>query len=157
MDNYYHYRESGLSNIFLKNGFDVIETSFGKSVRIQHVEALHEAIGLFIVKSCSRRIDGEMLKFLRTQLNMTQKIMGESLFLHADSQTVANWEKRRLEAIPAQAEILLRSFYMEAKSGTSTHVTSLLERFADEDCDNFHARRIEFKNFEGEWQEQLCA
>ena len=132
-----------------------METEFGESVHIHRVEALHDAIAMFLVQ-CPMRFNGETLKFLRVQLNMTQKAMGTTVFLHADAQAVALWEKEKSKEIPGQAEIILRSFYAEAKSGTSTHVTSLLQRFAEDDCQDFHARRVEFQSNDlGEWK--MCA
>lgn len=159
MEDTYHYRESGLSNVYLANGFETVETNFGESVHIQNVEALHEAIGSFLVE-CPVKLKGESLKFLRTQLNMTQIRMGKDVFLHKDGQSVALWEKDKEGEIPGQAEIILRSFYKEAKSGAATHVTTLLQKFAEEECAEFHGRRIEFQNTQGSWvqqQEKMCA
>lgn len=51
MKNHYHYVTSGLSNVWLKNGFSVKETEYGRSVSIHDIEGLHKAIGLYIVKN----------------------------------------------------------------------------------------------------------
>lgn len=42
----YHYTECGLSNVYLVNGFNVIETPEGKAVSVNDVEELHKALGL---------------------------------------------------------------------------------------------------------------
>ena len=41
----YHYTESGLDNVYLVNGFEFIPSPSGKSVVIQDIDGLHNAIG----------------------------------------------------------------------------------------------------------------
>ena len=37
-----HYTSCGLQNIWLKNGYEVIETAYGKATSIHDVEGLHK-------------------------------------------------------------------------------------------------------------------
>lgn len=41
----YHYTESGLRNIWLASGYDVVQTCYGPGVAIHDVAGLHRAIG----------------------------------------------------------------------------------------------------------------
>jgi putative transcriptional regulator len=50
-DRRYHYRECGLDNIYLLNGFDPVETPRGVSVQIRDREGLHLAIGRCLVRA----------------------------------------------------------------------------------------------------------
>ena len=40
----YHYTESGMRDVWLANGYERRETSYGKSVAIRDVPGLHRAI-----------------------------------------------------------------------------------------------------------------
>ncbi len=42
-DSPYHYSECGLSNVYLVNGFNMIETSLGKAISIHDVDGLVRA------------------------------------------------------------------------------------------------------------------
>ena len=48
-NNLYHYTECGLNNIYLVNGYYIIETKRGKAVSINDVDGLHRVIGMFLV------------------------------------------------------------------------------------------------------------
>ena len=57
-------------------------------------------------------MSGEEIRFLRKEIDLSQKNLG--LLLGVEDQTVARWEKGTV-AIPRSADILLRGLYMEAK------------------------------------------
>jgi hypothetical protein len=46
----YHYRESGLPNIYLANGYREVATAEGPGIAIEDVEGLHWAIALDLVE-----------------------------------------------------------------------------------------------------------
>jgi len=86
----YHYTECGLNNQFLINGFEFVETEYGPSVFINNVEGLHYEIARSIAEA-QPHISGKEFKFIRKQMGLTQKKIGE--IYGCDAQTVARWEK----------------------------------------------------------------
>ncbi len=106
----YHYAESGLSNIYLKNGF-VSETIDGEEyISIDDMQGLHNTIAQVIVDN-NRPLNNEEFKFLRIQLNASQKLLGKRFGV--SEQTIARYEKGQSE-IPRTTDAALRSLYMES-------------------------------------------
>ncbi|GLQ15871.1 helix-turn-helix domain-containing protein [Maritalea porphyrae] len=90
----YHYKECGLENIYLSNGFIFDEFEGEQVVAVKDIDALHEAIGLHIV--LERKVpSGKELRFLRAELDMTQAEL--ATMLNVSSQSVARWEKEECE------------------------------------------------------------
>ena len=108
----YHYIECGLSNIRLVNGFEIVETSHGKGVTIYDQEGLHEAIAMELCESESP-LSGREFRFLRVQLNMSQKTLGK--ILNVSDQTVANWEKETHE-LPRSTDLIMRALFRESRN-----------------------------------------
>src|SRR5437016_11253514 len=73
----YHYTESGLGNVWLKNGYVMKNTPYGEGVSIQDVEGLHKLIGTIIAKR--PKLTGKELRFLRKEMEMSQRALGELL------------------------------------------------------------------------------
>ncbi|WP_375748467.1 helix-turn-helix domain-containing protein [Vibrio sp. HN007] len=105
----YHYLECGLSYVYLTNGFTRKVIDDEEFVSIDNLYDLHALIGRNIV-SQTRPILGEEFKFIRIELNMSQKSLGH--LLGVDTQTVARWEKEQSQ-IPRTADVTLRSLYAE--------------------------------------------
>ena len=106
----YHYAESGLSNIYLKNGF-VSETIDGEEyISIDDMQGLHNTIAQVIVDN-NRPLNNEEFKFLRIQLNVSQKLLGKRFGV--SEQTIARYEKGQSD-IPRTTDAALRSLYMES-------------------------------------------
>lgn len=105
----YHYTECGLPNIYLANGYHEHDTPYGPAVSIEDVEDLHKAIGTKLAQKKSR-LSGAEIRFLRKELDLSQKQLGE--FLEVEDQTVALWEKDK-GAPKSAAEIVLRVLYLE--------------------------------------------
>ena len=49
----YHYRESGLDNVYLENGYRNHKTPYGEGVSILDTEGLHKVIGQTLI--CTQR------------------------------------------------------------------------------------------------------
>jgi DNA-binding transcriptional regulator YiaG len=123
----YHYTECGLDNVYLENGFTVHKTAYGRGVSIDDTEALHKTIGEWII-ALPKPLNGAELRFLRTELDMTQKDLGN--ILGTTEQTLRLWEKRRAKPIPSgPADRLLRAFYGEWLHGRGS-VIQMTERLA---------------------------
>src|SRR3981081_3052180 len=60
----YHYRECGLPNVYLENGYHEIETPYGRGVSIEDVEGLHIAIAHALVEE-KPSLTGPEVRFIR--------------------------------------------------------------------------------------------
>lgn len=107
----YHYTESGLSNVYLINGFTVEEIDGETFSSIDDMEGLHRAIAEAVVDS-KKPLTSEEFKFLRIELNVSQKILANRFGV--SDQTIARYEKGESE-IPRTTDAALRALYMESQ------------------------------------------
>lgn len=145
----YQYEDCGLRNIFLKNGFSLVETPWGEAVSIENVEGLHKAIGIALIDR-PEPLDGSEFRFLRKELGLSQKRFG-GLFGVTD-QTVANWEKGNSD-LPKYADILIRLLFEETVLGDAK-LTEVLNAVNERDhpgCEE--EKKMELCEINGEW---LC-
>ena len=123
----YHYLESGLPNIWLKNGFVVEKDSeYGDLVSFHDVDGLHRVIGRAIANK--PRLTGSEVRFLRKAMGLSQRGLGE--LLGVGDQAVALWEKRG--RVPKTADRMLRLIYLEHAEGT-TPIAETIRRINDLD------------------------
>lgn len=110
----YHYTDSGLDNVYLTNGYNVVKTPYGDAVSIDGLRSLHKAIGEGIVEQ-QGAMNGAEFRFLRKELDLTQSalagIMGEQV------QSIARWEKNRTKPLRGSADKLMRVLYDEYING----------------------------------------
>lgn len=138
----YTYKESGLDNVYLENGFTIHNTAYGMGVSIEDTAGLHKAIGLWLV-DCPKRLNGAELRFLRKEMELTQK--GLAGLLGSDEQNVRNWEKARAKSVPGMADHMLRALYSEYARGDGS-VRRLVDRLAELDqvtCASVRLRETE--------------
>ncbi|AIN16664.1 MULTISPECIES: helix-turn-helix domain-containing protein [Yersinia] len=111
----YHYTESGLTTVWLANGYhyDVIDGE--QFTSIDDVDGLHRLIGRVLVNRCNPLVADE-IRFIRIEMNMSQKAL--ATLLGVDVQTVARWEKGRT-SLPRTADVALRALYAESIEETS--------------------------------------
>jgi DNA-binding transcriptional regulator YiaG len=140
----YHYTESGLETVFLQSGFDIQNTSRGKTVTIQYLEGLHLAIGLELI-SKRQRLTGKEFRFLRTELLLSQANLAK--VLGVKELTVARWEKEQTE-IPVSAEAIVRTMFAES-TGKKGGIRETLERIAD--LEDELDRTVILKKQKGNW------
>ncbi|MDN5872304.1 MAG: transcriptional regulator [Nitrococcus sp.] len=112
----YHYEECGLPNVWLVNGYTEHETPYGKAVNIENTNGLHQCIAQEIIKS-RPRLTGYEFRFLRHELDMSQKQLA-SVFFGKSDQTVANWEKGDHD-VPKYADLIIRTLYNGCSLGKS--------------------------------------
>ena len=103
----YHYVASGLPNVFLLNGVSEANTPYGPMATIEDINGLHNAIGLYIIEN-PEQMTGAEFRFLRKQLELTQKQLG--CYLRVNEQTVANYEKGNTGLGPADPQ--MRMLYL---------------------------------------------
>jgi DNA-binding transcriptional regulator YiaG len=141
----YHYRESGLDNIYLENGYRQRQTAYGEGISIIDTEGLHKAIAQDLIHA-QQPLNGAELRFLRLEMETTQKDL--AAMLGAMEQTLRLWEKKGKKALPGTADRLLRALYSDYAGG-KTPVRRMLKRLAD-----VHARarvRICFRETNKRW------
>lgn len=122
----YHYRESGLDNVWLVNGFERYETAYGSAVSIADVKGLHLSLAKMLVNS-PRTLTGAEFRFLRNELDLSQRQLGE--LINSDEQAIARWEKARTKPVKGAAERIIRALYNEFSKADGT-VKMMLERLA---------------------------
>ncbi|ONF45542.1 helix-turn-helix domain-containing protein [Methylobacterium radiotolerans] len=144
----YHYEESGLENVYLENGYTIHQTTYGEGVSIQDTEGLHKAIGRCIVSE-PNRISGAELRFLRLEMELTQRALAG--LLGSAEQNVRNWEKVRKRPIPGAADRLLRALYTEYVDGRSD-VRRMVDRLAELDC--VEVENMRFRETDRGWQKK---
>jgi putative transcriptional regulator len=151
----HHYTECGLDNIYLVNGFRIVQTPRGKSVAIRDVEGLHRAIGLMLVRE-KKDLDGKEFRFLRHEMNMTQ--LDLAAILRVDVQSVARWEKGKNKGpIDGPALGLLRVMY-EQFVGGNPDIVGPLTRLAELDEEiNKYEEGFSFDEAEESWQPSSLA
>ncbi|WP_329601931.1 DUF4258 domain-containing protein [Sansalvadorimonas verongulae] len=111
----YHYKESGLNNIFLVSGFHVKVIDDEEYVSFDNVPELHQAIGKIVAEK-KAPLNGNEIRFLRVNMNLSQKLLGR--YLDVDSQTVARWEKDQVK-IPRASDVVLRGMFIESVNSES--------------------------------------
>jgi putative transcriptional regulator len=141
----YHYRESGLRNVWLANGYDEHDTPYGRGIAIHNVEGLHRAIGRNLVTKAGR-LTGPEVRFLRTELGMSQAKLAS--LLGNDAQSVAGWEKKG--RTPKWADRLLRALYREQTEG-NVSLLEIIERLADTDLED-GAEQLTLQEQDGDWR-----
>ena len=141
-----HYTGCGLRNVWLRNGFTVRETPYGKAVAIHDVEGLHRAIGLYLVDN-KPRLSGAEIRFLRKELDLSQKNL--AYLLGVSEVTLRGWERNRTR-ITRPAERLLRTLYREHAAGDGK-LRKLIERIAELNRD-IHWKRLELQETPRGWR-----
>ena len=105
----YHYVDSGLDNVFIE-GADFLADDAGEAcILIRNVNGLHKAIAHGIVTRRSSMNGGE-LRFLRSEMGMTQAELAE--LLHREALAVSRWERGEI-VIDGNAEAVVRLLAME--------------------------------------------
>ncbi len=126
--NGYHYRECGLDNVWLLNGYELHDTPYGKGVSFVDVEGLDAAIAKALTEKPAP-LTGRELRFLRIMLDMSQKSLGE--LFSKSAQTVALWEKS--EALNPEVEYLIRHVYRQTAIDKSDSYVELVQRLNQRD------------------------
>ncbi|MDP3878033.1 MAG: helix-turn-helix domain-containing protein [Methylobacter sp.] len=141
----YHYQESGLNNIWLVNGYDIInDPDYGECVSITDVSGLNKAIAHhFIFNKPS--FSGAEFRFLRKELDLSQKALAD--LLGNDEQAIARWEKKG--KVPKWADRLLRACLIEFYD-EGTGILELIARIKD--IDEIDQEKELFEDYATGWK-----
>jgi putative transcriptional regulator len=145
MNEGYHYTGCGLDNVWLANGYTVHEDVYGTSVEIEDLPGLHRTIGRALANKLAP-LTGQELRFLRIEMDLSQRRMGE--LLGRQAQTVALWEKG--ENPPENVDYLVRHIYRQFLGERSVYVEEV-DRLRELDQQDYQAG-FRFQEGAGGWQ-----
>ena len=74
----YQYKDGGLKNIWLTNGYKAHKTPYGEAVAVDDVDGLTQEICLVLTKKPSK-LTGAEFRYLRQGLMMSQLSLGQVL------------------------------------------------------------------------------
>lgn len=145
----YHYTESGLDNVWLESGFKIENhPNYGDLISINNPRGLHEAIGRWIVAQ-PRTLTGAEFRFLRTELDMSQRTLG--LVLGVNEQAIAKWEKAREKPVSNKAaERLLRLAYINYLDG-KPEFSTVIDRITQLDAE-IAEQELRLTRDDNEWK-----
>lgn len=149
----YHYLGCGLPDVWLANGYRVVETEFGTGVTIHALEELHDAIGEAIVTS-NQPLTFDEFRFLRKELELSQE--GLAQVLGCDKQSVARWEKGKGKRIDPASERLLRVLYQGTKLGKQ-QLKPMMQRLQALECEPSATKKIVVRERHQNWHGKIEA
>lgn len=106
----YRYEECGLDYVTIRNMRVVVDDTGEETYCIPNITDLHKLIAACLI---TRRhgLLGQELRFLRTELGMTQAELGQ--LVKKDHQTIGRWERGETP-IDDNAEVVIRTYAAEA-------------------------------------------
>jgi len=104
----YQYLESGLDNVWIEGVQPITDDAGEVCHGFDNPKGLHRAIAQVIVSKSG--LSGRELKFLRSELGLTQDQLAD--VLHNSSLTVSRWE-RGTHPIDPNAETIIRVLAIE--------------------------------------------
>lgn len=140
----YHYIDSGLDYVWLRNGYETIQTPYGQAEAIHNLDGLHQAIGMHLVEKAV--LTSAEIRFLRIELDMSQTHLAE--LLQINESTLRNWENGRTE-IPGAAANMIKILYLGIINGDKTlrEILDKLHAINQEKLDH-----IELEEIGEEWR-----
>ena len=126
----YHYKQCGLDDIYLLNGFHTHLVDDEVGVAVQDADGLHRAIALNIVRN-KAVLCGKEVRFLRKLLDLTQSEL--ALWLGYSSQQVARWEKGQ-GVVNSSADRLLRVIYTASLGDKGSDILDTVRELAELDA-----------------------
>lgn len=140
----YRYTGCGLLSVYLLNGFKKMKTRYGNAVSIENVEGLHKAIGTHLIFR-NAELSGAEFRFLRKEMNMSQKTFGD--FVGLQGQSIANWEKK--SKVPKGHGLFIRFLYQENIIHGKVEITKTIERLNE--MDQKRIKKIVFEETAEGW------
>ena len=148
MKNAYRYTESGLTNVWLANGYTIRKTKYGDGVSIHNMDGLHRALARAL--SNKPRLTGTEVRFLRKEMGLSQRGLGE--LLGVTEQAVSLWERKG--QLPKTADRLLRLISGEHDRGNAP-IRTTIQRIND--MDSQENDQIIAEEAKGGWKTRLAA
>ncbi len=108
----YKFTDGNLRNVWLKNGYEIKNTPYGKAIAIQDVSGLTKAICTAFIRK-KGKLTGTEFRYIRLSMLMSQSALGKAL--GRTEQAVALWEKSG--KIPKFADTLIRVIFAAHSNG----------------------------------------
>ncbi|MDK4723389.1 helix-turn-helix domain-containing protein [Rhizobium sp. CNPSo 3968] len=105
----HHYTESGLKNVVISGIPVEVDDDGDEIITIPAINELHHVIALGIV-SHPKGISGDELRFLRTEMGLTQAELAS--MVHRDKQSIGRWERGEID-IDSPVEAIIRRMAIE--------------------------------------------
>lgn len=142
----YHYTECGLDHVWLRNGYHVRKTPYGRAVSVENVDGLHRLLAGKLTKKPGR-LSGKEVRYLRNFLGLSQGSLGD--MLGVSDQSVSLWERKG--QVPKAPDSLLR-FVVVAKLDNKTRVGALVDLINDAERQlNGRSRIVVVEEPSGKW------
>lgn len=143
----YHYVQCGLNNVWLLNGFTIEDSPYGEGVSIVDIEGLHACIARALCDK-PHPLSGREFKFLRRELDLSQKRIGE--ILGCKDRSIRDLEKKEEVAEPSNS--LIRHIYLESINPDSVYLELFESLRASDVIENAVDERLELApNDNGDW------
>jgi DNA-binding transcriptional regulator YiaG len=142
----YHYKESGLRNVWLVNGYEIESSPYGKTVSIQNISELHRMIAMRLLMKPTR-LSGSEIRFLRKEMELSQQSLSQLFGVSA--QSVALWEKGRVK-VPAPSDRLFRVIVSEYYDG-NIKVREIIDHLNEADHERADSKLC-FKEGKNGWE-----
>ena len=127
----YHYVECGLPNVYLKNGFELVESPYGAGVSIRDIDGLHLCLARSLCYK-PESLTGAEFRFLRRELDFSQNMMGELLGIGA--RQIRNIE-RGADPVGEPYNKLIRHMYRAARIDPNESYIALFEKLRSIDVE----------------------
>ncbi len=145
----YRYKECGLDNVYLVNGFTFHDTPYGPGVSFHSIPGLHRAITRALV--CKKgRLEPQELRFLRNRLKLTQAEFAD--LIGSTRQNIGRWERGTCD-IPGPADVFTR-ICAGAGVRTRDELAALLNKGKKVEAEK---ERKQAKPARREWREHAAA
>ena len=114
----YHYVQCGLPNVWLLNGYNIVHGRNGEGVSIRDIDGLHRCLARSLCDK-PEALTGAEFRFLRRELDFSQKMMGE--LLGRGARQIRNMETGE-DRIKEPYNHLVRLIYMESIDPKSSYI-----------------------------------
>lgn len=106
----YRYEECGLDYVTIRNMRVRVDDAGEETYCIPNITGLHKVIAASLIMR-RHGLLGQELRFLRTELGMTQAELGQ--LVKKDHQTIGRWERGETP-VDENAEVVIRTYAAEA-------------------------------------------
>ena len=111
----HRFDDAGLRNVWLVNGYRIVDTPYGRGIAYRNLEGLTQTICKALVHQAGR-LHGTEFRYLRLHLRLSQKALAK--LLGNSEQSVANWEKSG--RVPLWADKHIHILWQAAQQGDET-------------------------------------
>lgn len=112
----YRYTECGLDNVIIEGLAPTKDDNGDECLTVENIRGLHRTIAEAVVNQ-ARGLTAKELRFLRTELGMTQSELAERLLV--DAQTIGRWERAEHD-MDKRSDLILRMLAKELLKVEST-------------------------------------